>query len=59
MDTKQSKEHRPQDERASDLTRRAWKQPELIQYGSFRKLTQSRAGSTGESGNFTMRSTCL
>ena len=38
--------------------RRPWTRPELLAFGSFRKLTQSRAGSTGESGNFTMMS-CL
>ena len=59
MSTEKPKERRPQDEGAPDATRRPWTPPAMIQYGSFRKLTQSMSGSTGESGNFTMRSSCL
>jgi hypothetical protein len=40
-------------------SRRPWSPPALIHYGSLRKLTQSFMGSTGESGNFTMRMLCL
>ena len=35
-----------------------YQKPELIEYGPLAKITQGAPGSTGESGNFTMRK-CL
>ena len=58
MSTEKPQERRPQDDASPDTGRRAWTPPAMIQYGSFRKLTQSMSGSNGESGNFTMRA-CL
>ncbi|MEW6320215.1 MAG: lasso RiPP family leader peptide-containing protein [Acidobacteriota bacterium] len=40
--------------------RRVWSRPELAAYGSFKKLTQGRSGSGGESGNPSMmQKACL
>jgi hypothetical protein len=49
---------RPDDRQAPEQSAeppRVWTPPELIEYGSFRKLTQSKKGSAGESGNFSMK----
>jgi hypothetical protein len=58
MAPENSSERPRDDDAAPGETRRPWNPPAVIQYGSFRKLTQSMSGSTGESGNPTMRQ-CL
>lgn len=41
--------------RAPDAVAKRYEKPALTQYGPLSKITQGASGSTGESGNFTMR----
>lgn len=40
---------------APEPTQVKYERPALTEYGPLAKITQGAAGSTGESGNFTMR----
>lgn len=41
--------------RAPDAAVKRYEKPRLTEYGPLSKITQGAPGSTGESGNFTMR----
>lgn len=41
--------------RAPDAAAKRYEKPRLTEYGPLSKITQGASGSTGESGNFTMR----
>ena len=41
--------------RAPDTAAKRYEKPTLTEYGPLSKITQGQSGSTGETGNFTMR----
>ena len=41
--------------RVPDAAAKRYEKPRLTEYGPLSKITQGASGSTGESGNFTMR----